>query len=151
MRSVQNEKGFTLIEVLVAVTIFAFGILAVVQMQLLAGNTNIKSRMMTEAIVVAQNEIERLMFLQYNHDDLVPGDGDMTKGWAFDNNPAVTVTNEVQLADFNNTTHPIYEIGWNVQPNVPYDNTKTVRVIVKWVDQNIKQRFSLYMVKTDEE
>ncbi len=167
MKNTARENGFTLVEVLVAMVLFAFGILAVIQMQLIANTTNIKSRMMTEAIVVAQTEIERLMSLTYDDPDLQqPAAGaDLTRGWAFTGNDqrdlSTQLTAELAATDHQppnalpvyrpGTEHPIYKIGWNVQDDAPYPDTKTVRVIVKWVDKNVKQRFSMYMVKTEED
>ena len=53
-----DERGFTLVEVLVAMVIFAIGILAVINMQYVSSRTNLKSRLITEAAVVAQGKVE---------------------------------------------------------------------------------------------
>jgi type IV pilus assembly protein PilV len=64
----RHQAGFTLIEVMIALAIFAIGILAVSAMQITAINQNSGSRMQTEATAVAEQLIERLMALPYDHD-----------------------------------------------------------------------------------
>ena len=63
-----RQAGFTLIEVMIALSIFAIGILAVSAMQITAINQNSGSRMQTEATAVAEQLMERLMALPYDHD-----------------------------------------------------------------------------------
>lgn len=62
------QAGFTLIEVMIALAIFAIGILAVSAMQITAINQNSGSRMQTEATAVAEQLMERLMALPFDHD-----------------------------------------------------------------------------------
>lgn len=64
--------GFTLIEVMVAMVIFAVGILGVAKMQISAINGNAAALKITEKYAVASNQIERLMTLPYTHSDLDP-------------------------------------------------------------------------------
>lgn len=65
--------GYTLIEVLIAVAIFSFGILGVSNMQLRASKGNIDARIGTEASVWAQDQVETLMLLPITDPDLSPG------------------------------------------------------------------------------
>ncbi len=58
---VQNNKGFSLIEVMIALAIFSIGILAVSSMQISAAQGNLSSRLRTEAIAFASGEIEDMM------------------------------------------------------------------------------------------
>jgi prepilin-type N-terminal cleavage/methylation domain-containing protein len=67
-RSIRLQSGFTLVEVMIALAIFAIGILAVSAMQITAINQNSGSRMQTEATALAEQLIERLMALPYDHD-----------------------------------------------------------------------------------
>jgi type IV pilus modification protein PilV len=57
--------GFTLIEVLIAMAIFAIGILAVTSMQMHSINQNASARMQTEATTLAVDWMERLLSLPY--------------------------------------------------------------------------------------
>lgn len=104
----QHCKGFTLIEVLVAITIFSIGILGVAQLQLSSVSGNATSRMQTEATIFISDRIEQLMAAQYNDAVLDPA-----------NNPQTDVQDE-------------YTITWNVTDNTPAINTKTIRVVVDW-------------------
>jgi type II secretion system protein I len=59
--------GFTLIEVMIAMAIFAIGILAVFSMQITAINQNAAARMQTEATAIAAQQLELLMALPYDN------------------------------------------------------------------------------------
>jgi type IV pilus assembly protein PilV len=56
----KGREGFTLLEVLVAVTIFAIGILAVASMQLTSIQGNAFGNEMTTATFLAQAQLERM-------------------------------------------------------------------------------------------
>lgn len=56
-----DDNGFTLIEVLIAMVIFAVGILGVAKMQLSAIDGNSTARKFTEAISAARDQIEPIM------------------------------------------------------------------------------------------
>jgi prepilin-type N-terminal cleavage/methylation domain-containing protein len=65
-------RGFTLIEVLIVMTIFSTGILAAAAMQITSTKGNASARRMTEATALAEKQIEDLMQLPYDHADLDP-------------------------------------------------------------------------------
>ena len=67
--------GFTLIEVLLALTIFAIGILAIAGLQIKSINQNSAARLQSEATTVAVDCMERLMSLPYEHPQLDEGSG----------------------------------------------------------------------------
>ncbi len=69
----QAEAGFSLLEVLVAMAIFAIGILAVYSMQFTAIRGNATARGVTENITLASGKVEELMALAYDHSDLSVG------------------------------------------------------------------------------
>lgn len=145
------ESGFTLVEVLVSMVIFSIGILAIINMQLLSASTNVKSRGMTEGIIVAQNTIETLSSLGFTHVDLT----DRTTGanvgglGAAGLNDFPQTTADVDNADHNDLSNPNYSVFWNVQDDVPFTDTKTIRVIVRWNDRGLFRSFSVDMVKAD--
>jgi type IV pilus assembly protein PilV len=55
-----NERGFSLIEILIALAIFSFGILAVAQLQLLNNRNNTNGNVMTMATLLARQQMEIL-------------------------------------------------------------------------------------------
>jgi type IV pilus assembly protein PilV len=61
-----HNKGFTLIELVVAIVIFAIGIVGVVKLQMAAVAGNAYSQNLSQALTVAQNEVEFLQSLDYN-------------------------------------------------------------------------------------
>jgi type IV pilus assembly protein PilV len=103
----KGEQGFTLIEVMIALVIFAIGILGVAIMQLNAINGNASARMSTETVTLAQDQIERLLGLPYDHADLTDG-----------THPDVTLAGGV------------YQARWEVTDDSPVLNCKTVVMTV---------------------
>lgn len=67
-----HDQGFTLVEVLIAMAIFAIGILAVGSMQISAIKTNANARNSTTVVTYAKDRVEDLMALAYDHTDLDP-------------------------------------------------------------------------------
>lgn len=61
-----DSKGFTIIEVLIALAIFAIGILGVAKLQISSTNYNTNSRVHTEVTSFGSGQIEELMNLDYN-------------------------------------------------------------------------------------
>jgi len=62
---ITESKGFTLIEVLVAMAIFSIGILAIGSMQLAATKGSSSARLSTEAVTIAQSRAETLILMPY--------------------------------------------------------------------------------------
>jgi type IV pilus assembly protein PilV len=122
------QTGFTIIEVLIAITIFAIGILAVVTMQTTSVNGNAKARQISEETTWASDQIEQLLVRDYalivdgaGTTNGLPGlnDGGITPGTTADSGPAIT------------SPDGKYSIYWNVAVDQPAPNLKTIRVIVK--------------------
>ena len=61
-----GEGGFTLLEVIVAISILTFGLLAVASMQLTAIRGNDNASNITEATTVAQDRLELFLLHPYN-------------------------------------------------------------------------------------
>jgi len=72
-KSSYKERGFTLIEVLIAMAIFSIGILGVGTMQIRSTTGNTSARIRTEASTWAQDRVETLMLLSYGHVLLATG------------------------------------------------------------------------------
>jgi type IV pilus modification protein PilV len=61
-----NNKGFTLVELMVALVVFAVGILAVGQLQVTSIRYNSHAQRMSEATMLAQSQMEELMSIDYD-------------------------------------------------------------------------------------
>ncbi len=145
----QDEKGFTLIEVLVAMVIFAIGVLAVINMQLASSQYNVRSRHITEGIVVAQDKIEEFRGMSYTDPDLNDADGVASLTAGQDGTSGQTIETDLGDAEHQDFSDDMYKLGWNVRENFPYEETKTIRVIVKWEERGLKQTFFLDTIKAD--
>jgi len=95
-----NHDGFTIIEVVIAMAIFAIGILAVASLQVATINGNSSARKITEAVTLAENRLETMLNLPY---------AGITDGQA---------------------TEGAYTTSWSVAENVVADNTKFLTVTV---------------------
>ena len=99
--------------------IFSIGILAVATMQITAVKGNSSARRVTEAVALAENRIENLLKLPYDHDDLDP------------------------LLNPHQAVQGPYTINWNVtETDLDVDGTndsKTVGVTVNWAYKKARQ------------
>ena len=131
-----NEKGFTLLEVIVAISILTIGLLAIASMQVSAIRGNASAYGITEATSWASDQIEKLTVLPYDHADLQDPDGDGSAG----------LEDATESTDDNPNpppTHGKYKVYWNVAMDDTADGTKTVNVIVTWKDHGIQKSVSI--------
>jgi len=106
MRTLKKTDGYTLIEVLIAITIFAVGMLAVAGMQTLAVRLNSTAGKLTNLSMLGMDKIEELSALPYS-DPLLDPTG----------NPHQELSGD-------------YTISWTVIDNNPVTNTKSITVTV---------------------
>lgn len=153
-RIISNEKGFTLIEVLIAITVFAIGILGVAAMQLSSVKGNSSALDLTEAVNVAQDQMETLLALDYDDPDLNDddgvnaADGDGTNEDLNDDNlddnggnfGLDDVVNPDGLGQYRGPTNVLYNIFWNIAVDEPFDEAKRVRLIVQWQEDGGRAR-----------
>ena len=101
MGKLKKEEGFTLIEVLIALTIFAVGLLGVAAMQTSAIKVNSTAGKLTNLSTWGMDKIEELSALPYS-DPLLDSagnphqevSGDYTISWTvIDDNPATSIKN----------------------------------------------------------
>ena len=128
-KSNYKERGFTLIEVLIAVAIFSIGILGVGTMQLRSTGGNTNARIGTEASVWAQDRVETLMLLPYNSSpalDVGPGGPPSHREDITGGSTAGGYTVDWAVYDSGAVTPAGYPL-WGVTPTA---NTKIIHVTV---------------------
>ena len=116
----KNEKGFTLVEVMVAVAILSFGILAVAAMQNAALLGTTKARAVTEATTVAMDRMERIFAIPYA---------------ALETYPLDTARDDSDLSGAPPLTPDITSVEWDLNvsslPGSIQANARRVRVTVQ--------------------
>jgi prepilin-type N-terminal cleavage/methylation domain-containing protein len=132
------NKGFTLVEVLVAVVILSIGILAVSQMTVMG----LKTTSVINQRLYARTTMARV-FEDLNArpvtDSFLDDDGDNTD-LDDDTTGDYTQTVSDSLAKIS------YDVLWNVADNIPETGLKTVRIFVKWGPGN-KYSISTNIIK----
>lgn len=130
-----GRKGFSLIELVVALSILTIGLLGVIPLAIATIKLNNVQNQMLNAKYLAERYSERFKSLSFDAPDLA-NDGD--------NNDLADTLNpdhrEVQTLD-----NIQYTIMWNVADNA--DGTKTIRIIVRWYDARSRRQKS-YFVET---
>jgi len=106
LRLLTKDEGFTLIEVIAAVSIFAVGLLAIAIMHMSSISANSTAAKITELSSWSLNRVEQLMSIPYD-DPLLGVAG----------NP-----HQVTSGD--------YTISWTVADNNPTPNTKLISITV---------------------
>lgn len=102
----KSEEGFTIVEVIMAISILAIGLLAVANMQIMAMQGNASASWQAEQTTHAQDKMEELMALTYTHADLDPAGNTHTEA-----NPPENFT-----------------ITWDVAVDTPVPDTKLITV-----------------------
>ena len=136
-----NKGGFGLLELLIALTILAVGILGVTKLQMQSSFGNAGSRSQSAAANLARSKLEELKRI---------GAYSVQEGAVLDlvdpesANPPTTIdladwsTPDFTEGPFNESQDPsnplgkIYTRSWNVVDNHPIVNFKTVRIRVSW-------------------
>jgi len=122
--SLGNEAGFTMIEILITISIFAVGMLAVASMQVSGIHGNATANALTGAAAWGADSLEQLLVKPYDNIDLDPGDHpEEIKGR--------------------------YTISWSVTENDVMINSKTIRVKVSYSDRGKPRNVYLTYYKSN--
>ncbi len=132
-----KKDGFSLLEVLIALTILSIGILGVASMQISATKGNTSARGMTEAATIGQQQLELLLSYDYGHPLLLDTDGDGTnqdadEDGADDDGGNFGLEDINAQADFTAVVGGFYNLSWNIAIDEPVDHAKWIRLFVRW-------------------
>jgi len=114
----RDNRGFTIVEVMIGMAIFIIGYLAVGSMQLMAIRGDASARKVTEAASLAADRMETLLVLPY---DNIASGGPVAEG--------------------------AYTISWQVDPGT-LANTKNITVKVEWRHAGSAREFEASCIKT---
>ena len=114
---IRSQCGFTLIEIMIAITVFAIGVLGISKMQIASIFGNKSAIEFTEAATWNSSKIENMLLLAYNDVELNSGaTGQIIQG--------------------------IYTINWTVTQGDPVPNVKRINVVAGWKDKGIQRTFT---------
>jgi prepilin-type N-terminal cleavage/methylation domain-containing protein len=161
LKRVRDEKGFSLIEILIGATVFSLGMLGIIALQLSSMKSTRFAGNMGLGMGLASSRIEELMLVPY--DDTIfdddNGDGtdqDLDNDGLDDDDPADTDSAAVDgVLNFglDRNCHTDLDAGcpanaddylqlggwngkyvlyWNVAVDEPIPNTKTINMIISW-------------------
>lgn len=103
---VHGTDGFSLLEILFALTFLGVGLLAVAGMIPLATHQIVSAKRVTDAVSAGQTRMEALRTASYNSAALVSGSYDEDSG--------------------------TYHLAWTIQDNVPVEGSKRIDMTVSW-------------------
>ena len=133
-----NESGFTLLEVLIAMAIFAIGSLGVLSMMMMSTDLNRNSRQSQEALLVSNWLLEQMQVRSLSDAQI---SGCATNCWATISDlkkaSAATVSVEELSGAASTATGARYQAAWITDS--PQSGLRHYRVTVMWPKDSTKQ------------
>ena len=130
----KNQTGFTLVELLIALFVFAVGILGLATMQITSIAGNSKGRQISETVTVGADRIERFLSMAYDDTELDDDDLDGTNHDLNGDGSDDTIGGNFGLDDLINpdgtANDGTNDIFWNVAVDHPLPRTKTIKVFI---------------------
>jgi type IV pilus assembly protein PilV len=142
----KNQSGFGLLELLIAITILAIGMLGIMKLQMQSAFGNTASRKNTAAVNLARSKMEELKRIgAYSiQGGAIPALADTDTTYDLDDwtDPDFTDGPFNEAAD-SSASGKIYTRSWNVVQDYPIAGFKSIRVRVSWNDQGIEKHVDL--------
>lgn len=140
-QGLDKQGGFTLIEVLIAISILTVGLLGVASMQISAMKGNYFSDKVTTALCLAEEKMEDLLAKDFSDADLsdsnILNNTNLASTTSVDSQENVNAAGQVVAGGF-------YRRIWNIRDDTD-PVMKTVAVIVTW--DNNRHRVSVTSIK----
>lgn len=155
MKLFVNQKGFTLIEALVAMVILTIGILTLYTMQISAIRTNSHASHLTTAATWNSDQIERFVGMDIEKDELKDTDNDLIAGIVDSeccqngNDPAGNIVPACVARADGCALRDGYFVYWNVALNEPMEGARTVQVIVRDSSQTLMAPVVFQYIKNE--
>ncbi len=145
---IHNSRGFSVIEVLMGATVFTLGMLGVAAMNIRSINENSFAANMTEATTLATNQMEVLMGYDYSNSELADTIPNGTTGLDYaDCGPTGTCANKADHMTPGLGKNNIFILYWNIAPNTPITNCKTIKIIAKWSVKGTQHSINIQGIK----
>jgi len=138
MRHKRQGSGFTLVEIMIALSLLGIGLLSLAVMQLAAMNFNARGRHMTKAAAVAEERMEILMRTRWSDAALAP------TAWT----TPVVVNESVQGAT--TSTEQAYNVSWQIA-NVDPGRTRSIDVRVQWTEKTRARQYAISSMRFNHE
>jgi len=132
-----KKQGFTIIEVMIAMTILAIGLLSIGTMQIAAVKGNKIAMDISKASYLAESKLEELLSLPFVDANVADANGDGALG--LDAKTADTA----DRFEINGR----YTLFWNIADDFPLNNTKTIKVIIVWRNKGVSKRLSIRNIR----
>lgn len=131
-----NKKGFTLVEVVIALTVSLLVFFALMQTALVSIDSNMKNNLRDEAANIAAMRMEQARNLKYtlSTDNLVSDAADISGEADCPTTPTAFATGELVTRDFRNIAG--FKFCTNRNVTVIDSNTKRVAIRVGWKWRN---------------
>ncbi|MFZ5776524.1 MAG: type IV pilus modification PilV family protein [Thermodesulfobacteriota bacterium] len=154
----KNQRGMTLVEAMIAVSIFAVGILAVATMQTLAMRSSSTAFERTSANSVALSVLETIKQLPFDNPNLTDT-GSLNNDANTHNFSAATLPELAPLLQvpsggaagtIMDQSRIVYQLTWAVQDTIlPSGGTpyKTIRLFMTWLTPTGQNRLEMVTVK----
>jgi type IV pilus assembly protein PilV len=126
-KALKKQDGFTLIEVLVALTIFAVGLLAIAALQTSAIRMNSTGNRLTELSTLSIDVLENLMSLPYS------------SSWL----DAVNSTTPDSAGNLHQTAVNGYAVSWDIVQDALVANTRRITLTVARNGKTLLRRVSI--------
>jgi prepilin-type N-terminal cleavage/methylation domain-containing protein len=142
----KNQSGFGLLELLIAITILAIGMLGIMKLQMQSAFGNTASRKNSAAVNLARSKMEELKRIgAYSIQGgaiAALADSDTTYDLDDWTSPDFTDGPFNEAAD-SSAAGKIYSRSWNVVQDYPIPGFKSIRVRVSWNDQGVEKHVDM--------
>ena len=118
MTDLKQQKGFTLIEIIIAATILLVGVTMFAQVVSRILNQNFHSHKQTQAVILAQNKIEFLLNDGYMSPNMAEG----------------TYANPLNPVNETGDSSGVFTQIWEIEDVNPIEKAKLITSIITWED-----------------